>query len=94
VKHSFALLVKSLALSALSASAFAAASQQGSSCHLPGYEQPLRCVKVPVPVDYRHPDGAKMELHVTLAPVLNESARSDPVLVLAGGPWQAGCEFL
>jgi len=94
VKHSFALLVKSLALSALSASAFAAASQQGSSCHLPGYEQPLRCVKVSVPVDYRQPDGAKMELHVTLAPALKESARSDPVFVLAGGPGQAGSDIL
>ncbi len=76
------------------AGAAPASSQPGHSCHLPGYDQTLRCIDVMVPVDYQHAEDAKMTLHVTLAPALREAARPDPVFVLAGGPGQAGSDIL
>lgn len=63
-------------------------------CHLPGAEETLRCVKVPVALDYASPAGAKLALHVTVAPAFRESARADPLFVLAGGPGQAGSDVL
>jgi pimeloyl-ACP methyl ester carboxylesterase len=64
------------------------------SCHLPGSEETLRCVKVPVALDYASPAGAKLALHVTVAPAFRESARPDPLFVLAGGPGEAGSDVL
>lgn len=69
-------------------------AQQGRSCHLPGSEEALRCVKLPVALDYAQPGGAKITLHVTIAPAFRESARPDPLFVLAGGPGQAGTDVL
>ncbi|XYJ09924.1 alpha/beta fold hydrolase [Telluria sp. B2] len=64
------------------------------SCHLPGSEETLRCLTLPVPLDYARPDGGKLKLHVTVAPAFREASRSDPLFVLAGGPGQAGSEVL
>ena len=84
-----------LALAGLCASIPAsAAPQAGHSCHMPGYDQALRCVTVSAPLDYRNPSGPKLALQVTLAPALREAARPDPLFVLAGGPGQAGSDIL
>jgi pimeloyl-ACP methyl ester carboxylesterase len=64
------------------------------SCHLPGAEEALRCLSVPVPLDYATPGAASLKLHVTVAPAFRESARPDPLFVLAGGPGQAGSDVL
>ena len=77
----------------LGASAGALAAP-GSSCHLPNYEEPLRCVQVNVPVDYAAADGEKLVLHVTVAPAFRETAKADPLFVLAGGPGQAGSDIV
>ncbi len=66
----------------------------GNSCHLPGHEEPLRCVQVSVPVDYAAPDGEQLSLHVTVAPAFRELAKPDPLFVLAGGPGQAGSDII
>ena len=66
----------------------------GKSCHLPGAEEALRCLSVPVPLDYRQPKGEQLTLHVTVAPAFRESANPDPLFVLAGGPGQGGSEIL
>jgi pimeloyl-ACP methyl ester carboxylesterase len=63
------------------------------SCHLPGVEDALRCVSVPVALDPARP-ATTLKLHVTVAPALREAARADPLFVLAGGPGQAGSEVL
>jgi pimeloyl-ACP methyl ester carboxylesterase len=63
------------------------------SCHLPGVEDALRCVKVPVALDPARP-AASLLLHVTVAPAFREAARPDPLFVLAGGPGQAGSDVL
>ena len=68
-------------------------SQAGRSCHLPGSEDPLRCLAVKVPLNYAAP-ARTIEVHVTLAPAFRESARPDPLFILAGGPGQAGSDLL
>ena len=69
-------------------------AQQGRSCHLPGSEEALRCLQLPVALDYTQPGGPSLKLHVTIAPAFRESARPDPLFVLAGGPGQAGTDVL
>ena len=64
------------------------------SCHLPGSEETLRCLTLPVPLDHAKPSGPSLKLHVTVAPAFREASRSDPLFVLAGGPGQAGSEVL
>ncbi|MEW6370344.1 MAG: alpha/beta hydrolase [Pseudomonadota bacterium] len=64
------------------------------SCHLPGSEETLRCLTLPVPLDHARPNGPSLKLHVTVAPAFREASRSDPLFVLAGGPGQAGSEVL
>jgi pimeloyl-ACP methyl ester carboxylesterase len=90
-------LVAALIGSALAAPAAQAAASHGlqqRSCHLPGAEEALRCVSVPVALDYNTPGAASLVLHVTVAPAFRESARPDPLFVLAGGPGEAGSDVL
>ncbi|SHH28655.1 alpha/beta fold hydrolase [Massilia sp. CF038] len=82
-----------LALMAASAAA-KPVSQQGRSCHLPGAEEGLRCITLPLPLDYASKGGPTLNLHVTVAPAFREAARPDPLFVLAGGPGQAGSDVL
>ncbi len=70
------------------------ASQRGQICHMPGAEEALRCFAVPVPFDPARPAAGTLALHVTLAPAFRESAKADPLFVLAGGPGQAGGDLL
>jgi pimeloyl-ACP methyl ester carboxylesterase len=65
---------------------------QTRSCHLPGVEEALRCLTLPVPLEPGKP--ATLNLHVTIAPALRQGARPDPVFVLAGGPGEAGSDVL
>ena len=62
------------------------------SCHLPGVEDALRCLVLPVPLEPGKP--ATLNLHVTVAPALRQGARPDPLFVLAGGPGEAGSDVL
>ena len=68
-------------------------AQPGKDCHLPGTEESLRCIRLTVPLDY-HATGATLNLHVAVAPALRESARRDPLFVLAGGPGEAGSDLV
>lgn len=86
------LFVAALLGMALSGPAGAAAT--ATSCHLPGAEEALRCVKLAVPLDYAKPQAGALKLHVTVAPSFREAARPDPLFVLAGGPGQAGSEVI
>jgi pimeloyl-ACP methyl ester carboxylesterase len=70
----------------------AAAPAQTRSCHLPGVEEALRCLTLPVPLEPGKP--ATLNLHVTIAPALRQGARPDPLFVLAGGPGEAGSDVL
>ena len=83
-----------LLLGALLAAAIpaTAAPAQTHSCHLPGVEEALRCLKLPVPIEPGK--AATLDLHVTIAPALRQGARPDPLFVLAGGPGEAGSDVL
>ena len=80
-------------LLALSAAPALALAQPGKDCHLPGTEESLRCLRLAVPLDH-HAPGATLSLHVTVAPALRESARRDPLFLLAGGPGEAGSDLV
>ncbi|GAB3398280.1 alpha/beta hydrolase [Massilia agilis] len=64
------------------------------TCHLPGSEDALRCMTLPVPLDYGKPGAGTLRLHVTVARAYREAARPDPLFVLAGGPGEAGSDVL
>ena len=72
----------------------ARAKPEARACHLPGAEGALRCVAIPVPLDYAKPDTKSLKIHVTVAPAFREGAKADPLFVLAGGPGQAGSEVI
>jgi len=88
------LLLLLLPAAGLAAPAGVRAGVQTRSCHLPGSEETLRCVSVPVALDHAQAGGAQLALHVTVAPAFRESALSDPLFVLAGGPGEAGSDVL
>jgi pimeloyl-ACP methyl ester carboxylesterase len=69
-------------------------AQLGESCHLPGWEEALRCVRVPVTLDPATPAAKPLPLMVVVAPAFRQAARTDPLFVLAGGPGQAGSDVL
>jgi pimeloyl-ACP methyl ester carboxylesterase len=71
-----------------------AATASGRDCHLPGSEAGLRCHAIAVPLDPQRPDGAQLQLHVTVAPAFRQVASPDPLFVLAGGPGQAGSSIV
>jgi len=75
------LLLGALLTAAVPATAAPAATR---SCHLPGVEEALRCLALPVPLEPGK--AATLDLHVTIAPALRQGARPDPLFVLAGGP--------
>lgn len=82
------------ALLGMALCAQASAAAKGASCHLPGAEEALRCVTLPVALDYANPKAGAIKLHVTVAPSFREAAKPDPLFVLAGGPGQAGSEVI
>jgi pimeloyl-ACP methyl ester carboxylesterase len=86
------LFLGALLASALPAAAVTPAAPQTSNCHLPGVEDALRCLTLPVPLEPGKP--ATLNLHVTVAPALRQGARPDPLFVLAGGPGEAGSDVL
>ncbi len=94
MKTSLIVCAALLALAGAGAAAAKTVAQQGRSCHLPGSEEVLRCIVLPVALDYSQPAGARLQLHVTVAPAFRESARPDPLFILAGGPGQAGTDVL
>jgi pimeloyl-ACP methyl ester carboxylesterase len=86
------LLKSILLLGALLMATLPATAAATRSCHLPGVEEALRCVTLPVPLEPGKP--APLNLHVTIAPALRQGARPDPLFVLAGGPGEAGSDVL
>jgi pimeloyl-ACP methyl ester carboxylesterase len=85
-------LLKSILLLSALLIAAAPAAAATRSCHLPGVEEALRCLTLPVPLEPGKP--ATLNLHVTIAPALRQAARPDPLFVLAGGPGEAGSDVL
>jgi len=62
-------------------------------CRLPRLASAARCGTVTVPEDRARPDGRTIGIHVAVLPANTLSPRSDPLLILAGGPGQAASEL-
>lgn len=64
-----------------------------ASCYLPGVKEQLLCGTVSVPENYAEPDGKHIGIYYAILPAVQEGAKPDPMLVLAGGPGQAATEL-
>ena len=64
-----------------------------NECYLPGIQERLECGIVQVPENYEKPQGKQIGLHYAVLPAIQEGAKSDPMLILAGGPGQAATEL-
>src|SRR5687767_9248405 len=86
------LIVLALAVAA-GAAAPAAAELRSASCHVAGFETPVRCVELDVPLDYAEPDGRSIAVTAAVVPATTARPSPDPLFVFAGGPGQAGTDF-
>src|SRR4051812_4787814 len=74
----------------------ACGSEQGSKrslalvdCRLPNLSTAAQCATLMVPEDRSKPEGRKIEIFAAVLPANTVTPKSDPLVVLAGGPGQA-----
>jgi pimeloyl-ACP methyl ester carboxylesterase len=60
-----------------------------ASCYLDGFEMPVRCVSITVPLDYARPNGEKVKVTAAIVSATTARPAPDPLFVFAGGPGQA-----
>jgi pimeloyl-ACP methyl ester carboxylesterase len=70
-----------------------AAAELRAPCHLAGFETPVRCIEVVVPLDYAAPAGRTTTVTAAVVPATTARPQPDPLFVFAGGPGQAGTGF-
>ncbi len=58
-------------------------------CHLDGFETPVRCVSISVPLDYAAPASETIKVTAAIVPATTARPAPDPLFVFAGGPGQA-----
>jgi pimeloyl-ACP methyl ester carboxylesterase len=58
-------------------------------CYIDGFETPVRCVSISVPLDYAAPQGEMITVTAAIAPSTSARPAVDPLFVFAGGPGQA-----
>jgi pimeloyl-ACP methyl ester carboxylesterase len=51
------------------------------------------CTRIPVPEDFEHPEGRRIELFVARVPAISARKAADPLFIFAGGPGAAASEF-
>lgn len=73
--------------------AAAGAAPAETQCHVDGFETPVRCVSLEVPVDYDAPDGAMLTIGAAIVPATTARPAADPLFVFAGGPGQAATKM-
>jgi pimeloyl-ACP methyl ester carboxylesterase len=84
-------------LRCLAAAAFGAAFSSAAwaapftetRCYIDGFETPVRCVSITVPLDYSRPTGETIKITAAIVPATTARPESDPLFVFAGGPGQA-----
>lgn len=59
------------------------------SCYIDGFETPLRCLTISVPMDYDAPAAGNISVTAAIAPATTAKPAPDPLFVFAGGPGQA-----
>ena len=77
------------AISALLTAAAPPPLPPGKSCYIDGFETPMRCVTITVPLDYDAPAAGTIEVTAAIAPATTAKPAPDPLFVFAGGPGQA-----
>jgi pimeloyl-ACP methyl ester carboxylesterase len=85
-----ALLTAGLALTRANA---AAPSAAGQPCFIPGFAAEVRCLQITVPRDWSQPGGARITLGAVIVPALGGGRKHPPLLVIPGGPGQAGSDL-
>ncbi|MGM0481728.1 MAG: alpha/beta hydrolase [Pseudomonadota bacterium] len=78
-------------LSAASAAEASDASME--PCFIDGVDEQLQCGFVSVPENYQQPDERTLRIHYAILPAVTEAKKTDPLLILAGGPGQAATEL-
>ena len=93
------MIVRSLLAFALSVSVAAVTPVQAqlaaalTPCTVRGLTGDVRCGGVRVPEDRRAPAGRQIDLRVVVARATEPARQNDPLVLLAGGPGQAGTEM-
>ncbi|GGU59603.1 hypothetical protein GCM10010211_25680 [Streptomyces albospinus] len=64
------------------------------ACERPGGPAGQECADLPVPLDYRHPDGPRLTLAVTRIRSDRPAARRGTLLMIPGGPGSSGVQWL
>jgi pimeloyl-ACP methyl ester carboxylesterase len=62
-------------------------------CFISGYAAEVRCLAIAVPRDWSHPAGAQIALGAVIVPALGGGRKHPPLLVIPGGPGQAGSDL-
>ena len=64
-----------------------------TECRLPRLSVTAQCGELSVPEDRTRPDGRKIGIFVAVLPANTVAPRSDPLVILAGGPGQAASQL-
>lgn len=67
--------------------------EQNHDCFVDGIDTRVQCGKVWVPENYDAPDAKQIPIRYVVLPAVQEGAKADPLLILAGGPGQAATEL-
>lgn len=78
---------------ALASISAAQAAPLETRCHVDGFETPVRCVSLEVPVDYDVTGGVTMKIGAAIVPATTARPAPDPLFVFAGGPGQAATKM-
>lgn len=78
-----------LVIAAGVAGAALAAPPAETRCYVDGFETPVRCVSIDVPLDYAAPSGETIRITAAVVPATTARPAPDPLFVFAGGPGQA-----
>ena len=65
------------------------AARSLTECRVAGLPRAVLCGAVRRPLDPRHPEGIRIDIHYVVVPALARRKRPDPVFLLAGGPGQS-----
>ncbi|WP_328318642.1 alpha/beta hydrolase [Streptomyces sp. NBC_00388] len=71
-----------------------ASSLAWRACDRPGGPAGQECAELPVPLDYRHPDGPQLTLAVSRLRSDRPAARRGTLIVIPGGPGSSGVQRL
>lgn len=55
-------------------------------CSLEGIRRPTQCARIVVPENWDSPGGRGLELHVAIVQAAGKAPKTDPIVVLMGGP--------